>query len=70
MRADDPLHVPEDGDKVQVPDGAASSSHDDPREAPLEAAGAAPLSEDAQLQRVIQDIEEAQKKADRDSVME
>jgi hypothetical protein len=69
-RADDSLHVPEDGDKVMVPDAAASSSHDVPREAPLEAAGAAALSEDAQLQRVIQDIEEEQRNADRESAME
>ena len=69
MRADrdpdrDTLHVPEDGNQVQVPDEAASSSHDDPRDASLEAAAAAvPLSEDEKdLQRVIQEIEEQQKK--------
>jgi hypothetical protein len=67
----DTLHVPEDGNQVQVPDEAASSSHDVPRDAPLEAAAAAPLSEDEKdLQRVIQDIVAQNQKTDRDNIME
>jgi hypothetical protein len=46
-RADNPLHVPEDGDKVQVPDAATSS--DVPSEVPSEAlaAGATAFADDS-----------------------
>jgi hypothetical protein len=68
----DTLHVPEDGNQVQVPDEAASSSHDDPRDASLEAAAAeVPQTEDEKdLQRVIQEIEAQQQQTDRDNIME
>jgi hypothetical protein len=67
-RADNPLHVPEDGDKVTVPDAATSS--DVPSEVPCEvpAAGATALADDrdADLRRVISNIEEEQRNADRE----
>jgi hypothetical protein len=73
-RADNPLHVPEDGEKVQVPDTASSS--DVPAEVPSEvlAAGATALADDhdaayAAVERsVVLGLKEEQRNADAEAL--